>query len=122
MKALLKRGDRLPVESHPELLVLHGLLARGVPAEPQHRPLQLPDGSKIRIDLAVPAVRWAVEVDVHPRHNHPVGVASDKKRVRQLHRIDWQVESVTEDDLQHPEALFDELATLYRKRVAVVAA
>lgn len=122
MSAMFQRGDRQPVESHPEILVLHGLLARGVPVEPQHRPLQLPNGTKIRIDLAVPAARWAVEVDVHPRHNRPEGVASDKRRIRQLHRIDWQIESVTDEDLLNPEALFDELATNYRKRVAVVAA
>ncbi|MCE9623148.1 MAG: hypothetical protein K8R99_12460 [Actinomycetia bacterium] len=120
-RTLMERGHRKPVDSHPELAVLNGLRARGVPAIPQDE-LLLPSGKRIRIDLAVPAVRWAVEVDVHPEHNRPSGVASDKQRDRQSHRIDWQVDRVTEEDLVDPETLFDELAANYRARVAAVAA
>ncbi len=120
-RTLMERGNRKPVDSHPELLVMNGLLARGVPVQPQDA-LRLPNGKRIRIDLAVPAVRWAVEVDVHPEHERPRGTASDKQRDRQLHLIDWQVDRVTEEDLLDPKAILDELATLYRKRVSVVAA
>lgn len=120
-RTLLERGVRKPVESHPELDVLNGLLARGVPVAPQ-KELKLPNGKRIRIDLAVPAVRWAVEVDVHPDHNQPAGIASDKQRDRQLHHIDWQIERVTDEDLQNPEPLFDELAALYRRRASSLAA
>lgn len=120
-RTLMERGDRKPVDSHPELKVLNGLLARGVPVVPQNE-LRLPNGKRIRIDLAVPAVRWAVEVDVHPTHGLQRGITSDKQRDRQLHRMDWQIERVTQDDLLDPEPLFDELATLYRARVAAVAA
>ena len=66
-RTLIERGSRKPVESHPELTVLNGLLARGVPVVPQNE-IRLPNGKQIRIDLAVPEVRWAVEVDVHPAH------------------------------------------------------
>jgi very-short-patch-repair endonuclease len=118
---LLERGNRKPVESHPELAVLNGLLKRGVPVEPQNE-LLLPNGKWVRIDLAVPAVRWAVEVDVHPAHNRPAGIVSDKQRDRQLHLIDWQVERVTENDLQDPASVFDELAALYRRRAILLAA
>ena len=117
----MERGDRKPVDSHPELIVMNGLLARGVPVEPQDE-LRLPNGKRIRIDLAVPAVRWAVEVDVHPEHSLQRGIVSDKQRDRQLHLIDWQVDRVTEEDLLVPKVILDELADLYRKRVAVVAA
>lgn len=120
-RTLMERGNRRPVDSHPELDVLDGLLARGVPVVPQNE-LRLPNGKRIRIDLAVPSVRWAVEVDVHPSHAGPVGIVSDKQRDRQLHLIDWQVERVTEEDLANPQALFDELASLYRARVRTVAA
>lgn len=121
LRTLIERGGRKPVESHPELDVLNGLLARGVPVAPQ-KELRLPNGKRIRIDLAVPDVRWAVEIDVHPDHNQRAGIVSDKQRDRQLHHIDWQVERVTDDDLLDPESLFDELAALYRSRVAAVAA
>ena len=120
-RTLMERGNRKPVESHPELDVLNGLLARGVPVVPQ-KELRLPNGKCIRIDLAVPSVRWAVEIDVHPDHDLRRGIVSDKQRDRQLHLIDWQVDRVTEDDLFNSEALFEELAALYRIRVAAVAA
>jgi hypothetical protein len=120
-RTLIERGNRKPVDSHPELVVMSGLVARGVPVEPQDE-LRLPNGKRIRIDLAVPAIRWAVEVDVHPDHALPQGIVSDKQRDRQLHLIDWQVERVSEEELLEPEALFDELAALYRKRAAAVAA
>ena len=120
-RTLVERGNRKPVDSHPELIVMNGLLARGVPVEPQDE-LRLPNGKRIRIDLAVPTVRWAVEVDVHPVHSRPAGIVSDKQRDRQLHLIDWEVERVSEEELLEPDALFDELAALYRKRVASVAA
>lgn len=109
------------MDSHPELAVLNGLLARGVPVVPQDE-LRLPNGKRIRIDLAVPAVRWAVEVDVHPDHALQTGIVSDKQRDRQLHLIDWEVERVSAEELLKPEALFDELAALYRHRVAALAA
>jgi hypothetical protein len=120
-RTLDERGNREPVDSHPELIVLNGLLARGVPVEPQSE-LRLPNGKRIRIDLAVPAARWAVEVDVHPDHALQRGIVSDKQRDRQLHLIDWQVERVSEGELIEPELLFEELTALYRKRVAAVAA
>lgn len=122
MRALMERGSRKPVDSHPELRVLHGLLARDVPVEPQHSDLQLPNGKRIRIDLAVPSVRWAVEIDVHPEHSQPAGIVSDKQRDRQLHLVDWQVERVTDADFADFERLLDELAALYRARVAALAA
>lgn len=120
-RTLLERGSRKPVDSHPELLVMEGLLARGIPVEPQDE-LRLPNGKRIRIDLAVPAVRWAVEIDVHPEHEFPRGIVSDKQRDRQLHLIDWQVDRVTEEDLLDLNKILDELAALYRARLAAVAA
>lgn len=119
---LLARGGRRPVDSHPELEVLEGLLARGVPVEPQHSELILPDETTVRIDLAVPAVRWAVEIDVHPSHLGLEGATRDRRRDRQLHLIGWQVERVTAVDLLDPVGLLDELVALYQRRVVSLAA
>lgn len=110
---------RLPggaAESHPEVAVATGLQRRGVPVHLQVGHLELPNGRRIRFDMAVPDRRWAVEVDVHPGHSQPLGIAGDKQRDRWCHRIDWQVERVTEIDLVDVEALCDELADLYRTR------
>jgi len=122
MRTLMEHGGRKPVESHPELQIMNGLVARGVPVEPQHEDIRLHNGKRVRVDLAVPAVRWGVEVDVHPSHRMPVGVVRDKQRDRQLHRVDWQVEHVSDEEFVDLESLLDELAALYRDRVAVVAA
>jgi hypothetical protein len=117
---MLSRVDRGVAESHPEVVVADGLRRRGVPVELQVRHLALPNGKRIRLDMAVPSVRWAVEVDVHPDHLLVDGTTKDKQRDRWCHRIDWQVERVTELDLIDVEVLCDELADLYRARCEAV--
>lgn len=119
-RVLRERGGRAPLESHPEVRVFDGLVRRGVPVVAQVRHLELPDGSRIRIDMAVDAVRWAVEVDVHPAHVELPGTTRDKRRDRQLHLIDWQVERVTPLDLLDLRRLLDELVSLYRARSAAL--
>lgn len=121
-RVLVRRQGRLPSESDPELDVLTGLQQRGVPVVPQVQILELPNGGRVRIDLAVPAVRWAVEVDVHPAHLHLIGTTKDKQRDRQLHLIGWQVERITAIDLLDRQRCFDELAQLYTARCAALAA
>lgn len=121
-RVLLRRHSGRPVESHPELVVLEGLLQRGVPVEPQVDDLVLRDGRRVRIDMAVRSVRWAVEVDVHPSHLQLGGTTRDKQRDRQLHLIGWQVERVTALDLLSLPHLLDELAELYRVRSRSLAA
>lgn len=121
-RVLVRRQGRLPSESDPELEVLLGLQRRGVPVVPQVQLLELPNGSHVRIDLAVPDVRWAVEVDVHPTHLHLIGTTRDKQRDRQLHLIGWQVERITALDLLDRERCLDELAQLYAVRLAALVA
>lgn len=108
--------DGAPAESHPELLVFEGLRRRGIPVVKQVDHLTLHNGKKIRLDMAVVSVRWAVEVDVHPDHLLLDGTSRDKRRDRWVHRIGWQVERVTLLDLLDIEAICDELAELYRVR------
>ena len=88
---------------------------------PQVSDLVLPNGLRIRIDLAVPDVRWAIEIDVHPDHILLEGTTRDKRRDRQCHLIGWQIERVTEVDLIDLPALVDELVALYRARVDAAA-
>jgi very-short-patch-repair endonuclease len=103
-------------ESHHEVVLADALRRRNVPVEAQTRLERLPDGRTVRIDLAVPAVKWGVELDVHPEHHTMDGAARDARRLRQVHMVGWQVERVTELDLQDVEHLADELATLYHLR------
>jgi len=122
LRTLMDGAGRKPVDSDGELHVLRGLHERGVPVEAQHSKLRLPNGRWVRIDLAVPAVRWAVEVDLHPGHLGLHGTTNDKQRDRQLHMIDWQVERLTALDLFDLPAVLDELAELYHRRVSTLAA
>ena len=103
-------------ESHGEVAVAAGLRERGVPVEVQVRPHVTVGRVSIRMDLAVPAVRWGVEVDLHPDHLLLDGTTRDKRRDRACHRVDWQVERVTEIDLIDIDGLCDELAALYTAR------
>ncbi|MGH9271381.1 MAG: type IV toxin-antitoxin system AbiEi family antitoxin domain-containing protein [Ilumatobacteraceae bacterium] len=114
----MERLDGTPVvESHPERLVADALERRGVSVERQVRVLDLPGGRTARIDLAVSAAHWGVEVDVHPEHRSFEGFAKDASRTRALHLVGWQVEQVSEADLDDVERLADELVRLYRRRL-----
>jgi hypothetical protein len=112
--------DRLygsaPNESHHELLLAEALRTRGIPVENQSRVVRLSSGRTARVDLAVPAVRWGIELDIHPEHRTFEGQANDARRVRDLHLLEWQVEPVTEDDMANVPALADQLVELYRAR------
>jgi hypothetical protein len=107
-----------PNESHPEVLLADALRRRGVPIEHQTRVLGPTSGRTMRIDLAVPDVRWGIELDIHPEHRSVEGHAADAGRRRELHRMAWQIEVVTEHDMRDLERLADDLAGLHRDRVA----
>jgi hypothetical protein len=121
MRSLVERGDRPPAESHLEVVLGDALRARGVPVIPQVSNLVLPNGKRIRIDLAVPDARWAIEIDVHPDHFLLEGTTRDKQRDRQCHLIGWQVERVTEVDFLDLPGLVSELVALYQARISAAA-
>lgn len=121
IRSLMERGERPAADSHPEVVLGEALRNRGVPVVSQLSDLKLPNGRTIRIDLAVPAVRWAVEIDVHPDHLLLEGTARDKRRDRQCHLIGWQVERVSELDLVDLAGIVDELVALYEIRLTAAA-
>jgi Transcriptional regulator, AbiEi antitoxin len=115
-RSLEKVVGALPNESHPEVVLAEALRERGIPIENQSRVIRRSNGRTARVDLAVPAIRWGIELDIHPEHRTFEGQASDAQRTRDLHVLDWQIEPVTEPDLADVAALADELANLYRSR------
>lgn len=113
----LSRLGSTPRQSHPEVMVAEALRDRGVPVVAQLAVVR-PDGRPARLDLAVPAVRWGVEIDVHDEHRTYDGRGRDAHRYRDLHGSDWQIEPVSDADLDDLDELADELAGLYRQRCA----
>lgn len=117
----LNRLGGAPLESHSEVVLADALRQRNVPIEQQTRLARLPDGRSARIDLAVPSVRWGVELDIHPEHLTLDGSARDAARSRQVHLVGWQVEPVAQLDLQDVDHVADELAALYHARRRALA-
>lgn len=116
LRTLQDRGDRPPAESHPELVLAEALRELDVPIEVQTTWLDLPGGRRIRMDLSVPAIRWGVEIDIHPEHLGLLGSTRDKQRDRLCHLVGWQVERVTEVDFRDVPRLARELRDLYLAR------
>lgn len=116
LRTLQSLGNRAPNQSHPEVVLATALRRRGVPVEHQVRVVSPSKGYAMHVDLAVPGLRWGVEVDVHPEHRTLDGVASDAVRRRELHLAAWQIETVTESDLVDLEPLVEHLVALYHAR------
>ena len=56
-------------------------------------------GGPVHVDLAVPDIRWGIELDIHPEHRSDRGSRGDARRYRSLHFVEWQVEPVSEADM-----------------------
>ena len=63
---LVRRAGGAPAESDPEVRIRAALLAAGISGLERQYPIDLPGYGRARFDLAVPSLRWAIEVDVHP--------------------------------------------------------
>jgi len=98
-------------QSHPEVVLAEALRRRGVEVQPQVA-VRLASGRIVHVDLAVPDIRCGIELDIHPEHRSVEGHAIDAQRRRELHHMGWQVEVVTEQDMQHPDVVAQDLARL----------
>ena len=115
-EALHRLGSGPAGQSHPEVVLAEELHRRHVPVEGQARTVRGSGGRIARIDLAVPDIRWGIELDIHPEHRSVEGQAGDARRYRDLHLVEWQIEPVTEIDMLDPPAIADELTVLYHAR------
>jgi hypothetical protein len=104
-----------PSQSHPEIVLADALRRRDVPVQAQV-PVRKANGVTVHLDLAVPDIRWGIELDIHPEHRTPEGQAGDARRRRDLCLVGWQVEVVTEEDMIDSDAIADELVALYGAR------
>lgn len=111
-----------PAGSGLELRVLRALESRGIKGIVRQHPLRLPDGVVIHPDGAIPALRWAVEVDHVTWHGGRLDAQRDKGRDRKARRIGWQVDRVTDVELaeRFDDTIGDliDLITLRRRELA----
>ena len=123
-RVMSQRGDwQKPAGSGLEVAVFRGLRERHVgPLVRQHR-LKLDNGDVIHPDVAVPEMKWAVEVDHVTWHGGRFDAQRDKARDRQARRVGWQVDRVTDQELRDDFAgCMDELAELFHLRREQIAA
>ena len=95
---------RLPggaAESHPEVRVANALRAAGIRGLVRQFAVELPGYGNARFDLSVPALRWAIEVDVHPVHRESRGVASDRRRDNAAAAAGWSTSRIDADTYRH---------------------
>jgi very-short-patch-repair endonuclease len=99
-RVLESRPDWLrPSESDIELQLWRALGQAGLDSERQVV-VTLDGGERVRLDLAVTAIRFGVEVDHVTRHGGRLEAQRDKRRDRALARLGWTICRVTDDDVR----------------------
>lgn len=88
-----------PVDSHHELVLYDALRRAGVAGMTRQHRLELPGGWPIHADIAIPALRWAIPIDHVTSHGGRVDAQRDKQNDRQARMIRWQVDRVTDGDI-----------------------
>lgn len=83
-------------ESHFEVMLGDALVRAGVHGLQRQYAIELPGYGRARFDLAVPARRVAIEVDVFPTHHETAGRSKDRRRDDAAASIGWTVERVDE--------------------------
>ena len=105
-----------PTESDAELRVAEALRALGIPLETNTQWLALPNCRQARLDLAVPALKWSIEIDVHPSHLGVIGATNDNRGDRQASMLGWSISRVTGLDFADFPAMIRELREVYEAR------
>jgi hypothetical protein len=80
LRQLDRRLSGGAAESHPEVIVATALDAAGVRGLVRQYELRIPGYGPARFDLAIPRLRWAIEIDVFPTHDETIGRARDRRR------------------------------------------
>lgn len=110
-------------ESEAELRVLSALVDRGVTGLERQVRVTLPGYGPARFDLAIPTLQWALEVDLHPGHTTPSGVANDNVRDDGAEVLGWVTRRVgaVELSLQFDATIDRLVASIDRRRTDVRA-
>lgn len=121
LAALAARGGGAPAESEWERRVHAELQRRGVGGLVRQHAVAVPGYGRVRFDLAIPDLRWALEVDVHPEHRSLEGASRDNRRDAAAEAAGWVVRRVAELQLTNAltQTMDDVVAALERRRSAL---
>ncbi len=108
-----------PVGSEAELLLAEALAATGMPELSRQFPVALGGHGSVRLDLAVPADRFNVEIDDPMWHADPVALQRDHVRDLLLAVDGWSVQRVTTEDVY--QRLRSTAATLHRVYLGLIS-
>ena len=100
LRQLSRRLDGAPADSHPEVRFGDALERRGLTGVVRQHAVRLPGYGQAYFDLAVPRLRLAIEIDVHPTHAETIGAISDRRRDRAASSIGWRVHRVSRTDYE----------------------
>lgn len=95
LRLLQGRIDGGAPESHWESRVVTELHRRGVAGLETQYPIELPGWGAARLDIAVPRLRWGVEIDGFPDHFTEDGSTRDARRDTAAAALGWLVTRVT---------------------------
>ncbi|WP_040493056.1 AbiEi antitoxin N-terminal domain-containing protein [Ilumatobacter nonamiensis] len=119
LRQLERRVAGPAAESGPEVDLGQALEAAGVTGLVRQYEVELPGYGRARFDLAVPALRWAVEVDVHPVHEQTIGHTSDRRRDAGAVALGWLVNRVSRAEFRASlDTVVAHLVEVYRARSA----
>lgn len=118
MSILDDRAEGGPRASNGESLVVQMLRERGLGDLTTQYRLDLPGfAHPVRLDAAVPRLRWGVEVDGHPDHFSQLGGAYDRERDLACDAIGWRVSRIAKLTLDRdPQRAIERLMAVYRRR------
>ena len=119
LRVLDRRHPGAPGASDPERDVYEALCDRGVVGLVRQWPVVLPVYGQAFFDMALPEIRWALEVDIHPEHRTLEGAANDNRRDDAADMIGIAVKRVSEAQLDRAfEATIDSVVAAIERRRA----
>jgi very-short-patch-repair endonuclease len=114
-----------PAQSDLEVRLYDSLRQAGLAGLVRQHRLRLPSGVIVKLDIANVEARWGVEIDHVTWHGGRADAQRDKARDRACRRLGWQVERVTDAEIDHHlgpvTAELVELATMRQQEVSRVA-
>lgn len=103
-------------QSPLEARVLRLLKRSGLPAPARQHEVRPANGRRRYLDFAWPSIKLAVEADGYQWHSSRSAWERDRRRLRELSDLGWEVLSVTHGDLQRPDDFLRALRRAHQRR------